>query len=103
EKLVSLTSAPQSNEQQKATHKLSIAYDDLHFQAYVRSEALPLPLEDHYARVALEGGVKPEAPGNPFSQRLEQRVIVPGKGNKFRVEEATVQIARRPNGDPHQL
>lgn len=103
EKLVSLTSAPQSNSTQRATHKLSISYDDLHFQAYVRSEALPLPLEDHNATVSLGGGVKAEGASATFNQKLERNVVVPGKGNKFRVEQAQVSIARSANGDPDQV
>lgn len=103
EKALSLTSSPQSNGTQKATHKLSVSYDDLHFQAYVRSEPLPLPLEDHDAIVSLTAGVKPEAPGPAFDQPLAQRVTIPGKGNKFRVENAEVHIARSADGDPDQV
>jgi len=103
ERSLSLTSAPRSNLTQKTLHKVSVSYDDLHFQAYVRSENLPLPLEDHEALLVLANSVKPEAAAVGLPQDLTQRVTIPGKGNKFRVEEASVQIARGPEGDPDQV
>ncbi len=103
EKALSLTSWPQSNAAQKSTHKVSIAYDDLHFQAYVRSETLPLPLEDNNALLALEAGVRPEAPGGATQEHVTHNVTIPGKGNKFRVDDSSVQIARSAEGDPDQV
>lgn len=102
ERAVALASHPQSNDTQKATHKVSVAWDDLHFQAYVRSEALPLPLEDHEATLTLAAGVKPEAPGGATPEPLTANVTIPGKGNKFRVSDAAVHIVRDAEGNPEQ-
>ncbi|MBK7861058.1 MAG: alpha-2-macroglobulin family protein [Archangiaceae bacterium] len=103
EKAVKLTSAPVSNGLQKASHRLSISYDDLHFQAWVRSEPLPLPLEDHQATLLLSPGVKPEVGGSELSQELSRQVVIPGKGNRFKVEQVQASIARSADGDPDQV
>lgn len=103
EKALTLTSAPRSDASQKASHRVSVAYDDLRFEAYVRSESLPMPLEDHHAVLTLAPGVKPEAPGNASGTSLTGTATIPGKGNRFRVNDASVGIARSAEGDPDQV
>ena len=100
EKAVTLVSAPHSNATQKTSHRVSVTYDDLKFEAYVRSETLPMPLEDHTATITLAGGVKPEAPGAAFEAPITGTATIPGKGNRFRVSNAQVGIARSAEGEP---
>ncbi len=103
EKAVALTSAPRSNATQKASHRVSVSYDDLKFEAYVRSETLPMPLEDHSATITLAAGVKPEVPGAASEALLTGTAIIPGRGNRFHVNNAQVGIARSAEGDPDQV
>ncbi len=103
EKRVELSTAPEGDPTRRTAHHVSVAYDDLRFEAYVRSESLPLPLENHVATLILRAGTKPEAEGRAFDQELTGTVSVPGKGNMFRVGKAEVSIARSAEGDPDQV
>jgi len=103
EKQLELVSSPVSNKAQLAPHKFSVAYDDLRFEAYVRSEALPMPLEDHLAVLTLKKGVKSEPKGGVLEEELSRTVAVPGKGSRFHVQSAQATIVRSAEGDPDQV
>ncbi len=103
ERRLSLRSAPLSNPSQAATHKFTVTYDDLRFEAYVRSEVLPLPIEDHTATLALEPGTKADASSATFDKPTSTTTTIPGKGNKFRVSNVQVNLARNAEGDPDQV
>lgn len=103
EKQLELVSFPVSDKTQRAPHRFSVAYDDLRFEAYVRSEALPMPLEDHVAVLTLKKGATSEPKGGVLGEELTRTVAVPGKGSRFHVRGAQATIVRSAEGDPDQV
>ena len=103
EKRLKLDSVPSSNKTQHEAHKYTVSYDDLRFEAYVRSENLPMPIEDHIATLLLTKGAK--AAGSSSGDEVDHpsTVIIPGKGSKFHVNGVQATIARSAEGDPDQV
>lgn len=103
EKRVTLVSAPSSNQQQTTPLKFTVSYDALRFEAYVRSDSLPVPLEDHRATLTLDKGTTAEGSSVGAQERLSQAITIPGKGSRFHVNVVTPVVARNAEGDSEQV
>ena len=102
EKRLSLTAAPASNLKLKAPLKFAVTYDSLRFEAYVRSESLPLPIEDHRAEMVLEAGTVPQGASQALDAQTTATTL-PGKGSKFKVSQVVPSLVKNSDGDPDQV
>lgn len=103
EKNVSLVSHPRSNESAKTAHRFSITYDSAKFQANVRSEVLPMPLEDHIATLNVGAGVASEKGGAGTPAAISNTVILPGKGSRFFIQNVSLDVVRNSENVPEQV
>ena len=53
--------------------ELAVTYDDLRFEAYVKSAAIPTPVDDLTARLIVRGGVRAEAGGDAAKDPQQAR------------------------------
>ncbi len=86
---------------EKATPlKISITYDDLRFEAYVKTDALVTPEKDLTARLTVRGGVKAQGGGAPFKEAITRDANVPGRYGVFRVDDVSTTVVRDERFEP---
>lgn len=80
--------------------ELTITYDDLRFEAYVKSTAIPTPQDDLTARLIVRGGVRADAGGDMAKDPQQRETRVPGRYGVFSISEASATVVRDEKYDP---
>jgi len=62
----------------RETAKYTVSYDKFKLNAYIHSEALPIPKEDSEMLVSIEKGVKAARGGIPYGVSLSRSIRIPG-------------------------
>lgn len=80
--------------------ELTVTYDDLRFEAYVKSTAIPTPQDDLTARLIVRGGVRADAGGDMAKEPQQRETRVPGRYGVFSISEASATVVRDEKYDP---
>ncbi len=80
--------------------ELTVSYDDLRFEAYVKSAAISTPNDDLVARLIVRGGVRAEAGGDAAKEPQQQETRVPGRYGVFSISDASATVVRDEKFDP---
>ena len=92
---------PQARREQP--FRFAVIYDDLKYEATIRSDVVAIPLEDQNMRLTLSSGVV-AALGGPKTENDETREVrIPGRYNLFRIQNAAVTLVRNEQYDPEQV
>src|SRR6267143_374487 len=86
----------------KETTRFTVNYDKLKLNAYVHSDALPIPKNNTTLILTVAKGVMAARGGKPSEQTIEQTIQVPGLYS-LRIDDISGNVATRPNGDPDQV
>jgi uncharacterized protein YfaS (alpha-2-macroglobulin family) len=81
----------------------TLSFDKLAGEAYVRSEAIPIPDDDTAMVVTLEKGARAARGGPPIAEPVSTEVKVPGMFSYFRVESAHVTLVPNDRLEPEQV
>jgi uncharacterized protein YfaS (alpha-2-macroglobulin family) len=85
------------------SHPLTVSYDKLKGEAYVRSEPIPIPPENAWMSVTVEAGARAARGGPPTASPVSSEVQIPGMYSYFRLSQARLALVPNERFEPEQV
>lgn len=84
-------------------YSYEISYDKNLREAYLQSQAITLPTENNYMKVAIDAGLKTVFGGRASKESVSEKILIPDIYSFLKVDSAQTQIIKNARDEPEQL